>query len=182
MIKKGVNILLILFAMGWGNPSQAKVYKTKDMALRDAFPGVEVIEKKMVFLDEDDQKKVEATAKVKLDGRIFTFYIGRKGQTILGYALFGSHVVRTKPEVYIVVINPDGSLRYVEILAFYEPEEYLPPKRWFEQLVGKFLDDTLWPKRGIRAVAGATLSVNGITQEVRKALAVFEVMILKSPK
>lgn len=178
-MKKGLFFLLLLFAVGWGDLTLARVYKTKDMALRDAFPEVETIEKMIVFLDGDDQRKVEAVARMKLDSRVFTFYIGKRGQAILGYALFGSHVVRTKPEVYMVIINPDGSLRYVEILAFYEPEEYLPPKRWFEQFTGKTLDDTLWPRRGIRVVAGATLSVNGITHEVRKALAVFQVMVLK---
>lgn len=160
----------------------AKVYQTKEKALRLAFPEAGTIEKKTVFLDSEDQKKVEAVAKVKVDSKIFTFYTGKIGQVILGYAIFGSHIVRTKPEVYMVVINPDGSLKSVEILAFYEPEEYLPPKRWFEQFTDKVLDDTLWPKRGIRAVSGATLSVNSITQEVRKALAVFQVMILKKEK
>ena len=41
------------------------------------------------------------------------------------------------------------------------------------------LDDNLWTKRGISAVTGATLSANSITQEVRKTLSVFKIMILK---
>lgn len=175
--------LLLTLAIGTGlyAPStvEGKVYKTKDDALKEVFPEIDAVEKINVFLGEEEQKNIEAVAKSKLDSRVFTFYAGRKGRDIIGYAVFGSHIVRTKQEVHIVVINPDGSIRKVEILAFYEPEEYLPHKRWFEQFTGKILDKELWPKRGIRAVTGATLSVNGITQEIRKVLAVFKVIVLK---
>jgi len=85
---------------------------------------------------------IQEISKAKIESKLFTYYTVRGKDSILGYAIFGSHIVRTKPEVYMVVINPDGSIRYIEILAFYEPEEYLPPKRWFEQFNGKVLDDT----------------------------------------
>jgi hypothetical protein len=176
-------ILLLIFTMGMGlyAPSivEGKVYKTKDDALKEVFPDADAVEKINVFLGEKEQKRIEAIAKSKLESRIFTFYAGRKGNTIIGYAVFGSHVVRTKQEVYMVVINPDSSIRQVEILAFYEPEEYLPSKRWFQRFAGKILDNELWPRRGIIAVTGATLSVNGITQEIRKVLAVFKIMVIK---
>jgi len=175
--------LIITFAIGMGlhAPSivEGKVYKTKDDALKEVFPDADAVEKINVFLGKEEQKKIEAMAKSKLESRIFTFYAGRKGNTIAGYAVFGSHVVRTKQEVYMVVINPDSSIRQVEILAFYEPEEYLPSKKWFQKFSGKILDNELWPRRGIIAVTGATLSVNGLTQEVRKVLAVFKIMVIK---
>ena len=179
-MKKGLLFFLyFIIAFTWPASLLAKVYVTKEEALKFAFQEVDTIDKKVVFLSGEEQKRVELLAKAKLDTRIFTFYIGKKGENILGYAVFVSHVVRTKPEVYMVVINPDATIKNVHILAFHEPEEYLPPRRWFEQFVGRVLDDALWPKRGIRAVSGATLSVNGITQEIRKALAVFQLMLLK---
>lgn len=171
-------ILTLSIIILWCSPSEAKVYLTKDDALKKAFPEAE-IERKTLFLTDEDIKKIESISKTRLESKLFTYYIARRKEDILGYALFGSHIVRTKPEVYMVVIDPDGKLNHIKILAFYEPEEYLPPKRWFEQFNGKVLDDNLWTRRGISAVTGATLSANGITQEVRKALAVFQIMILK---
>lgn len=175
--------LILTLAIGTGlyDPSivEGKVYKTKDEALKEFFPDADEVERINVFLAEEEKKKVEAIAKAKLDSKIFTFYAGKQSGKISGYAIFGSHVVRTKQEVYMVVIDPAGSIRKVEILAFYEPEEYLPPKRWFEQFTDKILDNELCPRRGIRAVTGATLSINGITQEIRKVLAVFKVMVIK---
>lgn len=154
---------------------EGKVYKTRGDALKEVFSDADAVEKINVFLGKEEQKKIEAIAKSKLESRMFTFYAGRKENTIVRYAIFGSHVVKAKPAVYMVVINPDGSIKQVEILAFYEPEERLPPKKWFKQFSGKILNDELWPKRGIDAVTGATISVNSITQEVRKVLAVFKV-------
>lgn len=171
-------ILTLSTAILYGSPSEAKVYLTKDDALKKAFPDAE-IERKTLFLTDEEVKKIETLSKAKIESKLFTYYIAMGKEGILGYAIFGSHIVRTKPEVYMVVINPDGSVNHIKILAFYEPEEYLPPKRWFEQFAGKVLDDTLWTKRGISAVTGATLSANGITQEVRKTLSVFQIMILK---
>jgi len=177
-----MRLLISIFALSifilWGSSSEAKVYLTKDDALKKAFPDAE-IERKTLFLSDEDVKRVESLSVTKVESKILTYYIAMENGNIIGYAFFGSHIVRTKPEVYIVVINPDGSIKYVEILAFYEPEEYLPPKRWFEQFGGKVLDDNLWTKRGISAVTGATLSANSITQEVRKTLSVFKIMILK---
>ena len=171
-------ILTLSTAILYGSQSEGKVYLTKDDALKKAFPDAE-IERKTLFLTDGEVKRTESLSGAKVESKILTYYIAVENGGVIGYAFFESHIVRTKPEVYMVIINPDGSLNHIKILAFYEPEEYLPPKRWFEQFNGKVLDDNLWTKRGISAVTGATLSANGITQEVRKALAVFQIMILK---
>lgn len=162
-----------------GNPLYAKVYTTKEEALKKAFGGSSTIERENLFLAEEDVKRIEALSRTRMESRLFTYYRAVEKRKITGYAYIGSHVVRTKPEIYMAVINPDGSARYVEILAFYEPEEYLPVKRWFDQFGNRKLDDTLWPRSGIHAVTGATMSVNGITREVRMVLAVFELMIIE---
>ncbi len=160
-------------------PISAKVYINKEDALKLAFPETERVERKTIFLTGEEVEKIEALSRVRLESKIFTYYAGIGDGGVSGYAFLGSHIVRTKPEVYMIVINPEGSLRQVEILAFYEPEEYLPSRRWYNQFQGKVLDDSLMPRRGLSAVSGATLSVNGITAEVRKILAIFEVKIQK---
>ncbi len=172
-------IIFVTTLVGEWTPAYAKVYHTKEDALKLAFPDVQEIEKETVFLDEMQEKKVEELARTKAEGRVFTFYKGEKDGEVMGYAIFGSNVVRTKPEVYMAVINPDGSLRLIEMLAFYEPEEYLPSKKWFRQFHNKTLNDDLWLKRGINAISGATMSANGIIREVRKVLAIFKIAILE---
>lgn len=172
----GLWILVIVLLLT--TPISAKVYINKEDALKIAFPETERVERKTIFLTGEEVGKIEALSKTRLESKIFTYYAGIVDAGVAGYAFLGSHIVRTKPVVYMVVINPDGRLKYVEILAFYEPEEHLPSARWFDQFKGKVLDNNLWPKRGISAVSGATLSVNEITAEVRKILSIFEIKIL----
>lgn len=155
--------------------AEAKVYSTQEDALKTAFPGSE-IEKKSLYLTEEEKSRIESLAKMKLDSRLFVYYVGRHDGKVTGYAAVTSNVVRTKQAVAMVVLNPDKTLRSVEVLAFYEPEEYLPRAAWFRQFSGQALSDRLRPGMDIHAVTGATLSVNSFTGEARKVLAVFDVM------
>ena len=94
-----------------------------------------------------------------------------------GYAIIDSHNVRTLPETFMVVVEPNGTLRRVEVLAFHEPPEYLPTERWIEQFPGKKLDDDLKLGAGIQGITGATLSAQAMTAGVRRALAIIAVAI-----
>ena len=108
-----------------------------------------------------------------------TYYVGKSTRGIHGYAFFETHIVRTMPETFMAVVNPDGNLKFVEILAFYEPEDYLPPRRWLDLFRGRKLGDDLWVKRGIRNITGATLTTQAITDGIRRILATFRVAIKK---
>jgi hypothetical protein len=170
-------IISVLFMLLRPGPLLAKVYHTKDEALARALPGAQ-LERRTIFFNDEDVKRIQDLSKARVESRIFNYYTAKEGNRIIGYAVFESHIVRTKPEVFMVVITPGGEVERIEVLAFYEPEEYLPPKRWLELFKGKRLDDQLWVRRGINAVSGATMTVEGLTREIRKALAVFELKIL----
>ncbi len=151
----------------------AKVYAIKDEALKRAFPSAE-IGKMSVFLTPEELNKAEELSGTRPDSKLFSYYVANEDGRAAGYAIIGSHIVRTKPEAYMAVLNPDRTIRYIEILAFYEPEEYLPPKRWLAQFTGKRLGEGLWVNRDIQAITGATITTYSLTREVRKALALFE--------
>lgn len=149
----------------------------QEQALALAFPTGSTVERKSLFLDEKTTNEVQKAAKSKLESRLVNYYVGKSTTGPGGYAFFSTHVVRTMPETIMIVVNPDGSLRFVEILAFYEPEDYRPPKRWLGLFSNKKLDNDLWVKRGIRNITGATLTTQAITEAVRRALATYEIAI-----
>src|SRR6185295_2262207 len=97
-----------------------------------------------------------------------------------GYAIIDSHVVRTLPETFMVVLDPAGTIRRVEILAFHEPPDYLPTARWVGQFEGRVLSDDLTLNGGIHGITGATLSATAMTAGVRRALALFAVVVKPS--
>lgn len=172
-------IFVLLLCAALPHPSWAKVYMTLDDALKEVFPSAERVEKKDIYMSVDEAQKVETLARAPVKSRHFVYYTAREKGEVMGYVCFMSHVVRTKNAVTMMVFGPDFSVRQVRVLAFYEPEEYLPAPRWFTQFKGKILSDGLRPGQDIQAVSGATLSVNGITREVRLTLAVLETMLKK---
>ena len=160
-------------------PAYAQVFKTQREALKEAFPNGGSIDRKVLFLTDEEVNQIQKLAKVKLESKIVTYYVGKKIGLITGYAFFETNIVRTKPETFMVILTPNVKIKYVEILAFYEPLDYLPTSNWFELFTDKILSDHLWPKRDIHNITGATLSVQAITQGVRKMLAVYQVAIAR---
>lgn len=172
--------LLATFIFLWslGSPCvEAKVFYGKQEALRVAFPEADAVEKKTFFLTDEQVKAVERLARSHLDSRLATFYIGKKGGRIVGYAMIDIHTVRTLPEALMVVLSSTGEVVSTLVLAFYEPPEYRPSDRWLDQFDGKTLTPDLWMGRDIAAITGATLTVNAATLAVRRILALLQVLI-----
>jgi len=148
----------------------AAVLRTQDEALREAFPEA-AVERETRFLDEMQARRVEAEG-VTLGSRVVIRYTGAREGRHVGTAYFDTHVVRTLAETILVLVDPAGRVVRVEILSFEEPPDYLPQERWLDQFEGKALSDELSLKRGIRAIAGATLSSRAVTEAVRRVLAI----------
>lgn len=170
------SFILLLVA----SPTSAQVFSTQQQALARAFPKPQTIERRTLFLDDQQVEAIQKLARAKLASKVIPYYAGQLENQTLGYAFFGAEIVRTKEAIYMAVINPDSSLRAVEILAFAEPADYLPVPRWFELFRGKWLNDNLWPKRDIHNVTGATLTTQTITFGVRKMLAIFQIAVPKN--
>lgn len=106
-------------------------------------------------------------------------YRGRSAGKVTGYAFFEATIVRTKPATIMAVVNPDSTVRSVQVLSFYEPLDYLPPPRWLSLFRNRGLGEGLWPERDIHHITGATLTVRAVTLAVRRILAVFVVAVPK---
>jgi len=162
-------------------PAEPKVYASQNEALRVAFPEADRIERRNFVVTEEQASRIELRSRAPLESRIVTLHVGWRAGEVLGYALIDLHTVRTLPEALMTVLKPDGSVRSVRVLAFHEPEDYLPSRRWFEQFMGRRLDSSLQLKRGVHAITGATLSARASTRSVRRALALYEVLVTSEP-
>ena len=157
-------------------PSFAEIFYSKNEAMELAFGKGTQVDQLSLFPDEDETAKIQQDAKVKLDSGLFTFYVGKGQDKILGYAAIETSTVRTKPETLMIVLTPDGELRNVYMLAFHEPPEYQPPDRWFEKLYKRPLVDMDFNK-GVDGISGATLSTRSALNSIRKVMAIYQVMV-----
>ena len=153
------------------------VLLTLEEALKLAFPDGKV-ERKVHYLTPEQKKRAARLAGEEIRGGMAVAYIGhsRKDGSLLGVAWFDTHKIRTKRETIMVVVGPDGKVRRLEVLAFGEPEEYLPAGRWLAQFQGRGLDDRLKIRGDIRGISGATLTAQAVTSAVRRVLALHTVL------
>ena len=157
--------------------AKAKVYYSKSEALDSAFPGADRVDSRTIVLDDEQASAIESLAKAKLETKLITVYTGVKEGVIVGYAFIDIHNVRTLPEAFLIVLSPEGAIESLTVLAFYEPEEYLPSKGWLAQFDRRVLDDQLRLSGEIHGIAGSTLSARAVTDGVRRSLAIFELLV-----
>jgi FMN-binding domain len=156
--------------------ARAEVLLGEKAALERAFPGA-TPKRQVLYLTPAQVAAVEKAARSKVASAVVTqFEVPGAGRAYLD-----THLVRTMPESVLVVVEPDGRLRMALVLQFNEPPDYLPHEGWLATLRGRALDDELWPGRGVRRVTGATLTVQALTDAVRRALALDAVLAGRTP-
>jgi hypothetical protein len=173
-------VLLVLFAASAG-AGALPVYSSREQALARAFPPPATTERKTYFLTESEREKASQLARTKIDSSLVVAYVGRGPTGILGTAYFDTHTVRTMPETILVTVRPDGEVGGVEVVAFGEPEDYLPRPRWLRLFGGRRLDADLVVGRGLAHVTGATLTTRSIADAVRRVLAIHAVISAAAP-
>lgn len=159
----------------------AKVFLTVEEALDLCFPKC-VIERGTAFLDEDELERIEELAGSAPARAIVHPYraLDEKGE-LVGTAWFEIHKVRSKKQTLMIAVTPEGTIRRVEVLAFAEPLQYLPPAKWFGQLKGKALGPELSLDGEVRNLAGATLSARASVAAARRVLAIEKVLAEREP-
>lgn len=150
---------------------------TKDQALKSAFPEADSIERIDIFLNDSQVSEIEYLSKSKLDSRIYIFYKFKTGDRTLGFAVLDTHLLRTKSETVMYVIGNEGNLIYAEILAFFEPAEYMQSDRWLRLFENRGLDKDLRIDRNIPNITGATITSHAFTESVRKVLAIYKITL-----
>jgi hypothetical protein len=157
--------------LAWPHGARAEVVMTESAALARAFPGL-TPQRRALYLTKDQVAAVQKAARSKLPSELVTSFEARRGSELVGRAYLDTHIVRTMPETVMAVVMPDGRLKMALVLQFAEPPDYLPREGWLATLEGRGLDDELSPGRGVRRVVGSTLTVQALTDAVRRCLAI----------
>ena len=163
--------MLVLTTVG---QARARVFLTRDQALELAFGDGSRVERVSIFMTDEQLSRARELAGdgIELDGALVVQYVGQRNGEPIGTAYFDSHLVRTLQETVMVLVTPEGAVGELEILAFQEPQEYLPKNGWLGQFDGKSLDRNMDLRRGIHGITGATLSAQAVTDATRRVLAI----------
>lgn len=155
-------------------PLQARVLLTQKEALALAFPSGETVERRTAYLTEEQRSAAQARGRVKVESLVWTYYVDRSSSGVFAY--FETHTVRTQSETFMAVLNSDGSVRFVEILAFAEPDEYRADARWLKQFSGRQAAAEFYLGRSLANRSGATLTSQALADGIRRVVSVHAII------
>lgn len=157
------------------SPTPAADLITREEALAAVYPGADV-EAERVFLTSEQVRATAALSRNEVPSALVARYVARRNGEVVGRAYVDTHVVRTKRESLLISLTPDGRVRRIDVTGFLEPREYRASEPWMRQYKDRPLDDDLGLQRGIRPIAGATLTALATNAAVRRVLAIDRVL------
>jgi len=168
--------IIVLVGMVAGTVGAA-VFHARDEAMSLAFPHADRIEPRDFFLTPAQRSEIEGQAKSAIESDLLTVYVGHRNGSVVGYAILDTHVVRTLPETLLIVLGADGRVTATYVLAFYEPTEYMANEQWLRQFGDRRHAKDLKVGGEIAAITGSTLTSHAVTAAVRRALAIYDVLV-----
>lgn len=145
-------------------------------AMKQSYPDSKITQEDLSLTDAQITK-IEQSAKTKLGEKIFKSFKAVKNNKIVGYGVLIDRKIRSKNGVVLYVISADSILKSIEIIAFNEPAEYIPSKKWISQLndiKSEKIDET---SKNIPNITGATLSAKNIIDGSKIAFALYNELL-----
>ena len=97
------------------------VYLTKKEAFALAFPGAEKIKKEKKWLTDTQRQAIGKILGKEYKERRVTYYFGLNEESQpIGAMVIGNEIGRSYPITFMVVINPDSTVKDVEIMVYRE--------------------------------------------------------------
>jgi Na+-translocating ferredoxin:NAD+ oxidoreductase RnfG subunit len=173
--------LIVLGASAVAAPAFATQYLSPEQAQKLMFPDADAFRSQPLSLDLAQMRQVEQIAGLPTRSVQWRVVAAYKGEKLLGYMVQDDVIGKFELISYAVGVNPDASVRQVEILAYREShgsEIRLPA--WRRQFVGKSArSGDLRIGGGINNISGATLSCTHVTDGVRRIAAVAQVALAR---
>ena len=162
-------------------PAGNKTFLTHQEALALAFPKCEV-KRTTAFLTKTQVDAIAKAAQTTFTSTVVYPYVATKKGKLVGTAYFDTHRVRTLKETVMIVVDPKGQVSRVELLAFGEPKQYIPSKKWYTQIVGQKLSSKLKLNQNVRNMTGATMTARASVNCARRMLALHAELSKPKPK
>lgn len=167
--------VLILLLLSFTQLS-AKVLISPVEAMKEQYGEDTVISKKNVLLSNKRFKNIQRAAKTKLTTKIYRIFTAKQEGEVLGYGVLINRKVRSKNGVVLYFIKK-STLQGIEVIAFNEPSEYIPTKKWSAQFKNVNTHTMLRLNRDIPSISGATLSARSVTDGSRIAFGIYNELL-----
>jgi hypothetical protein len=165
--------LLIFLAL----PLSAKMLISPVDAMGQNYGTKSKISEESIILTAAEAKKIQEASQAKLDSNIFKFFKAEQNGKIIGYGVLINRKIRSKNGVVLYLISSDSILKSIEVIAFNEPMEYVPSKKWMSQFENVNTQTPLNLSKDIPTITGATLSAKSFVDGSKIAFAFYNEML-----
>lgn len=139
--------------------------------MKQSYSSNSKISKKDILLTSEQAKKIQQYAKIKLKSKKFKMFKATKAGKTLGFGLLVNRKVRSKNAAVLYIISKDSVLKSMEIIAFNEPMEYIPSKKWIQ------LFENIKKPKNMPNITGATMSAKAIVDGSKIAFSIYNEML-----
>ncbi len=151
----------------------ATVYFSIEQVQQAIFPGETFT---LLPLMLTDQERAMIKKKSGVPARVKVQRIWRTSSR--GYFIVDEVVGKHEFITYAIGLNPDGSVKQIEIMDYRETYGYeIRNPNWRQQFVGKTSTAEFKLDRDIKNIGGATLSCRHITDGVKRVLTMYELFL-----
>ncbi len=155
----------------------ATIYMTPEEALKRLMPQNSKLREEKIELASIQKEHVEKLLGSRIREDTYTFWIGDKDESPVGYAVTLNVVGKEQPITFMVGVSPEGKVVGVEVLVYRESQgSEIRSRRFMQQFIDKTIAAPLRLGRDVDSISGATLSSRSTAHAVKKALALVEVI------
>jgi len=177
---KPIDMTVLALAAGATSGAFATQYLTVEQAQQVMFPDASGFRDASLQLSAEQMKQVEKLSGLPARSVAWRVFAAYKGDARLGYVVLDDVVGKFELISYAVALNPDASIKQIEILAYRESHGFeIKSPAWRKQFVGKTAAAGLAIGDGIASISGATLSCTHVTDGVRRIAAIAQVALAK---
>jgi hypothetical protein len=155
----------------------AKMLISPIAAMEQNYGAESKISEDTVLLTASEVKKIQETSQVKLESNIIKVFKAVQNDETLGYGVLINRKIRSKNGVVLYIISSDSILKGIEVIAFNEPMEYVPSKKWMSQFENVNTHTPLNLSKDIQTITGATLSAKSFVDGSKIAFAFYNEML-----
>ncbi|MDE0839873.1 MAG: FMN-binding protein [Kiritimatiellae bacterium] len=173
-------LLSVVFLLAVSTSSYAKTLERAEDAIARLFPRATFKEATILLSAEERQAAGDLLGRPVEQALVSYFQIQTEnGRSVSAY--LDAHRVRTLPETLMLSVAQDGTIVSVDVLAFREPQDYMPRRAWYAQFSAKKFNPKLQLNRDIQGITGATLTGRATVKATRKMLCVHKVLQRRKP-
>lgn len=158
----------------------ATQYLSVEQAQQVIFAEANAFKTSTLQLTLEQMHQVEKLAGLPARSVAWRVIAAYKDEKLLGYIVLDDVIGKFELISYAVGLQPDASVRQVEILTYRESHGLeIKNANWRKQFVGKSAAAGLSVGDGIANISGATLSCSHVTDGVRRIAAIAQVALKK---